>query len=575
MNDHSPKALELRDYLKIVRRRKWYVLLPAIAVVAATLAASLTTTPVYQASVDILVESKQSSVLPDMNIPVQDPQRTLQTQMQVILSRPIAEEVVKRLDLPDSPESIQARTSAQVVGQTQIIRIRARDTSPDLARDLANAIAGTYSDFRRKAALESFATQAEDIRAKIDEATAAYQQADADLQDAIAETRGEKGDVGASAKVQSLSNKREQAAQLQSFWKTALDKLQIQTSLQTESATLVAPAVLPTAPIEPKPTRNATLALVIGLLLGVALAFLVEYLDDSLHSRQDAESAFKAPILGMVPKAPAWKNSDEAMLMTLRDPASTLAEAYRSVRTNLQFALLDSNSRVVLVTSPSVGEGKSTTAANMAVVLAQSGKTVIIVDCDLRRPRVHKFFQLRNSGGVTTAILAERPLVDLLQRPRIAGAPASLLALTSGPIPPNPADLLGSARMSELTQTLSTLADYVIIDTPPVVPLSDAAVLAPRADGCVLVAEAGRSSKRASAQAREKLDAVGAKVLGIVLNEVTPEFGEPGYYYDYYFYYSDYRTAAEQAQGNGDKKRRSKRGGKRSSGRSSQRQAAG
>lgn len=560
MTESHATTLELRDYLGILRRRKWFIILPTVVILVAAITASLLTTPIYEAAADVMIESnKRSTVIADFAVPAEDPTRELQTQIQVITSRPVAEEAAKRLQLNMPPEAIQARISAQVLGQTSIIRIRARDASASLARDVANGVAATYIDLRRKAALDNFAQQANDLQKKVDEATAELQQREAELADAIARARGEKTtDTGSQALVATLTNRREQAAAVQSFWKTALDKLQIQSNLQTSSAEIVAPATLPSSPVEPKLSRKVIFALTIGILLGAGIAFLVEYLDDSLRSKQDAEKAFGAPILGMIPRAQSWSDRHNAMLLSVKDPASTTAEAYRSVRTNLQFALLDSGSRVVLVTSPSASEGKSTTAANIAVVLAQSGKSVIIVDCDLRRPRVHKFFELRNTEGVTTAILAERPLVDLLQRPRIAGAPPSLLALTSGPIPPNPADLLGSARVTELIETLGTLADYVIIDSPPIVPLSDAAVIAPKADGVIVVAKAGQSSRRASAQAAEKLDAVGATILGVVLNEVTPSFGEPGYYYDYYYYYQSYRPLPERQSGKKSGGRRSK-----------------
>lgn len=557
MNEHNISTLELRDYLGILRRRKWFIILPTTVILVAAMTASLLTTPIYEATADVMIDSnKHSTVIGDSAVPVQDPARELQTQIQVLTSRPVGEEVARRLQLNVAPEAISARVTAAVLGQTSIIRIKVRDASASLARDVANGVAATYIDLRRKSSLDSFAQQANDIQKKIDDATVSVQQYDTELSDAIGKSHGDKPDPANQATITTVSNRREQAASVQAFWKTALDKLQIQSGLQNSSAEIVSPATLPTSPVEPKLSRKVAFALTIGILLGAALAFLVEYLDDSLRSKQDAENAFGAPILGMVPRAASWGDRHDAVLLSVKDPASTTAESYRSIRTNLQFALLDSGSKIVLVTSPSASEGKSTTAANIAVVLAQAGRSVIIVDCDLRRPRVHKFFQLRNTEGITTAILAERPLVDLLQRPRIAGAPPSLLALTSGPIPPNPADLLGSARVSELLETLGTLADYVVIDSPPIVPLSDAAVLAPKTDGVLVVAKAGQSSRRASSQAAEKITAVGGTIVGVVLNEVTPNFGEPGYYYDYYYYYQSYRPIPDQKSG----KRR--RGGK-------------
>lgn len=536
--EQQERALELKDYLAILRRRKWYVIVPATVIVVATVIASVLTTPIYQASTDIIVSVNPQLSVADINLPAVDTQRELQTQIQVIMSRPVAEETAKRLGMPTGPEAIQSRIAAQVVGQTNIIRVSAKHPSASMARDIANNVAATYIDMRRKAALDNYARQAADIQQKLDEATRELQRLEEELNAAIGRTKGEKNpDLGAQATVTSLTSRRDQAATVQNFWKTALDKLQIQSGLQTSAAEVVSPAVLPQSPVEPRLGRQMAFALVVSLILGTALAFAVDYLDDSIRSKDDAARSFGTPVLGMIPRDQTWTDRSEALLVTLRDPASTISEAYRTVRANLQFALLESERKVVLVTSSTKGEGKSSLTCNLAVVLAQSGKSVIVIDADLRRPRVHRFFRLPNNQGLTTAILAERPLADLLQRPRLAGCPPNLLVISSGPLPPNPADLLGSQRMADIVQSLAKLADYVLIDTPPLVALSDAAVLAPKADGVVLVARAPRSSRRVARYTRERIDAAGGRPIGLVLNDVTPSFGEADYYYYTYYYY--------------------------------------
>ncbi|MER3395999.1 MAG: hypothetical protein C4318_00815 [Acidimicrobiia bacterium] len=544
--EEQRRALELRDYITILKRRKWFIIVPATSIVVATLIASVLTTPIYQASTDIMITlNPQAAAVADISVPAVDAQRELQTQIQVILSKPVAEEVVKRLGLQSGPEAVQSKISAQILGQTNIIRVSARHPSPAMARDLANNVAGTYIDLRRKAALDNYAKQAAEIQQKLDEATAELKKSENELNAAIAAAKGEKTpDIAQQAAVQAIASRRDQAAAVQNFWKTALDKLQIQSGLQNMAAEIVSPAALPTSPVEPKLGRQMAFALVISFLLGTGLAFAVDYLDDSIRSKEEAAKAFGAPILGMVPRAQSWTDRSEAMLISLRDPASTIAEAYRSIRTNLQFSLLDSERRVLIVSSASKGEGKTATVSNLAVVLAQSGKSVIVVDADLRRPRIHRYFHLGNSQGLTTAILAERPLADLLQRPRLAGSPPNLLILASGPKPPNPADLLGSQRMSDILDSLAKLADFVLVDTPPIIPLSDAAVLAPRADGVILVSRAIKSSRRTARFTKERVDAAGGHVVGVVLNEVTPAFGEAGYYYyyDYYYYMNEHYT---------------------------------
>jgi len=214
-------------------------------------------------------------------------------------------------------------------------------------------------------------------------------------------------------------------------------------------------------------------------------------------------------------------------LITLTDPRSQVAEAYRSLRTNLAFARPDAAVKSLTVTSPSENEDRSSALANLAVVTAQGGSHVIVVDCDLRRPSQHELFGLANETGVTTALVNDDALASLpLQSTVVDG----LEVLTSGPLPPNPAELLGARRMRLLMEALSRRADLVLYDVPPLVPVTDGAVVAPLTDGVLLVLVAGRSRRDQAALAREVLDKVGAKLLGSVLTEVTPDATAYGTY---------------------------------------------
>lgn len=213
-------------------------------------------------------------------------------------------------------------------------------------------------------------------------------------------------------------------------------------------------------------------------------------------------------------------------LVTLTEPRSPIAEAYRSLRTNLAFARPDAALKTLLVTSPAPDADKSTVLANLAVVTAQAGRRVIVVDCDLRRPAQHRLFDLANTRGVTTVLLDDAALADLPVQPT---AIAGLEILTSGPVPPNPAELLGSRRMGTLIERLAERADLVLFDVPPVVAVTDAAVLAPLVDGVLLVLASGRSRRDHTARARELLDTVGATVIGVVLTGVEPDAAGYGY----------------------------------------------
>lgn len=221
-------------------------------------------------------------------------------------------------------------------------------------------------------------------------------------------------------------------------------------------------------------------------------------------------------------------------LVTHLDPSGAASEAYRVLRTNLQFMGLDKPLKRILVTSAIPSEGKSTVAANLAVVFAQAGSRVCLVDADLRQPRMAKLFGVENWRGLSNLVVGQGELEEFLQ----SGPEQGLSLLTSGPVPPNPAELLGSLQMGAVLRELSDRFDVVVLDSPPVLAVTDAAVLAPKVDGVILVAEAGRVARQQVVQARNALKAVNGRVLGTVLNKVKLRYRE-GYYYNDYGYMSD------------------------------------
>lgn len=224
---------------------------------------------------------------------------------------------------------------------------------------------------------------------------------------------------------------------------------------------------------------------------------------------------------------------DHPLGLIIANPKSGVAEAYRSLRTNIQFYNVGERMRRLLVTSAGPNEGKSTTSSNLAITFAQTGNQVILLDADLRRPFLHRVFQVSNLVGLTNVMVGESTLEEAIRPTEVPG----LSVLTSGPIPPNPAEMLGSARMKEVLDQLSALADVVIIDSPPIIAVTDASVLAPQVDGVVLVAGAGLVNREMAQRAKAQLEAVGARILGVVLNGVDAEGS--GYYYYYYHYYGE------------------------------------
>lgn len=284
------------------------------------------------------------------------------------------------------------------------------------------------------------------------------------------------------------------------------------------------PAGLPSAPVSPQPMRNAALALLVGLLGGVGLAAVRQALDTTVKSVEQLNNTADVPSLGTVAIDPAAAQSP---LISGDDAFSARAEAFRKIRTSLQFLDVDRAHKVVLVTSAVASEGKTSTACNLAITLAEAGKRVLLIDADLRRPRTARYFGLPNGVGLTSVLVGAAGLDDAIQ-------PWSdnLSLLASGPIPPNPSELLGSLHMRELLQHLRGEYDMVILDGPPALPVADAAATATAVDGVVLVVKYGRTRREQVEGVLVTLSTVDARILGTVLNMV-PQRAEKYYYEEY------------------------------------------
>lgn len=287
-------------------------------------------------------------------------------------------------------------------------------------------------------------------------------------------------------------------------------------------AQLLEPATVPQAPVSPRPTLNLIVGVLLGLVAGIAAAAAIEALDRSIKSAMQAETAFASPMLTLVPRRSAAEQ-----IAFGDDRAVVAGEPYRALRTSLLFADPDHSLRTVLVTSATPDEGKSTTAANLAMAMALAGERVILIDADLRRAGMAALLGIERSAGLTSLILGRASIQDVLQ-PYGKG----LQVLATGPLPPNPSEILGSQVFNRLLAEVGDLADIVIIDAPPILPVADAVTLAVQVDAVVLVARYGSTQRHAATEARRRLDAVGARIIGFVYNAV-PAGQVRGYYADY------------------------------------------
>jgi capsular exopolysaccharide synthesis family protein len=292
------------------------------------------------------------------------------------------------------------------------------------------------------------------------------------------------------------------------------------------NVSVIKPATAPASPSSPNTKLNLILGLLTGLAVGIAAGILRARLDTRIRGEADLRNSTDAPILGGISFDP---DATRKPLLTQSGPQSPRAESFRQLRTNLQFANVAGSANTVLITSSVPGEGKSTTATNLAIAMAEAGQAVCLVDADLRRPMVHDYMGLEKSAGLTTALIGAAEVHDLLQ----PWGSDSLYILTSGQIPPNPSELLGSESMRLLIETLETSFDVVIIDAPPLLPVTDAAVLSQHVGGVLLVVGSQKLSQHDLEKSLNALKMVGAKLLGVVLNRV-PAKGPDAYAYSYY-----------------------------------------
>jgi len=354
-----------------------------------------------------------------------------------------------------------------------------------------------------------------------------------------------------------LERQRKVLEDIYTLLQNRLQEARILEAREDVSVRVVDPAVLPSEPVKPWTVLNLLLGLVLGTMLGVGLAFTREYMDDSVHTREDIQQATRgAPVLGLIPRireAGAWSRAHpapsangasalSARLVAGRDPRNPVSEAYRSLRTNLTFSNPDHPPHTVVMTSALPQDGKSTSAANLCITLAQQGIRTILVDADLRRGILNNVFGMDREPGLTSVLTGKCSLAEAVSEIDL-GDSGRLHFLPSGPLPPNPAELLGSKRMKTVLESMAESFELVIIDSPPLTVVTDAAVLGTNSDGVLLVARANQTERGALTYAVEQLHNVRAPILGTVLNDVdfrrdsrySSSYGKYGYYYQYYY----------------------------------------
>ena len=527
--------MRLQQYGQLLWRWAWLIALSGILTGGSAYYTSRATPPVYLATATLLINQSPGSMASADYSSLLSSERLASTYVELLRTPRVLDQVIARLGLPLSSGALSEKVQAQVVRDTQLIDVSVEDTDPQQAAAIVNALAQVFQEMNEAQQIGRYVILRENTNTQI-------QQVERD----IAAVQGEIAAFPATrtqAEEARLGQLQATLAQYRSTYTSLLNsvtQVRLAEAQTTNNVTVAQEAQVPTSPIRPRTSTNTILGLMVGVLFASGVILLVDYLDDTLKVPEDLEQLAHLPTLGLIVRLKAREPAQR--LVTALAPRSPVSEAYRALRTNLQFGNLGKPLRRLLVTSGNVTEGKSMTVANLAIVLAQAGKQVIAVDTDLRRPTLHRYFGLLNHRGVTTALLDGQTRVDEhLQTTAIE----NLRFMASGPLPPNPAELLGSQLMSEVLEKLAAQADVLILDSPPVLSVTDAAILSRQVDGTLLVIDAGTTRREAVVRSLETLRSVGAHLLGTVLNRAAPP--RTGYY-GYY----DPDPGVRQREGQGD-----------------------
>jgi succinoglycan biosynthesis transport protein ExoP len=444
--------VELKDYIRIIRRR-WRIIVAVTLVVLAGAALATALSPkIYQAQTQLFVStsggSDSSALLSGSNFT----QQRVLSYANVITTPTVLDPVIGTLKLNTTAAQLGDQITATVPLNTVLIEVAVTNTDPRVAAEVADAVGKQFT--KTVADLESV-------------------------------TKGQSSPVKVS---------------------------------------IVSAPTVPTTPISPKPTRNLALGVVLGLLLGLGLALLRDLLDTTIKGEKDCAEVTDATVIGGIGFDP---DAPKHPLIVQADPHSPRAEAFRTLRTNLQFVNAANHPRSIVFTSSMPGEGKTTTTANLAITMAASGARVCLLEGDLRRARLLAYMGLEGSVGLTNVLIGQAELGDVLQQFTDTG----VYVIGAGSVPPNPSELLGSTAMIETLRELESRFDIVIIDSPPLLPVTDAAVLSSIAGGTVVVVGAGLVDRDHLARSLQALEVVQVRVLGLVLNLLPTKGGDAYYYY--------------------------------------------
>lgn len=589
--------MDLKEYFRIVRHWAWLLILGLILGGGGGYIASRYQVPVYEASTRVMILRPSHETASDYTY--LSGQQLTQTYIQLVTTRPVLEAASEQLGYEIALEQV----SAQQIRDTQVIQLTVEDQSPEHVAQIANVLVEklieqneNFQAVRFTSAEASLHDQVQQMEAQISSLqTVISQISNQNLKDQIAQLEAQitplqqevlvlEQEIAAlpdyvtqnkiiiaekqarldqikplltlyqeiysnlvvlGQPIEAGNSDDPQLAQLQSTLGlyqqiyinllSSLETIRLARLQNTPNIVQIEPASVPDMPVRPRTLMNIVLAAIVGLMLAVGIVFIFEHLDDTLKTPDEVERLLGIPVLGFVAEMQYRTKGEEVYVA--RQPRSPVSEAFRSLRTNLEYASVQRPIRTLIVTSPEPAEGKTTVAVNLAAIYSQAKKQVALIDADMRHPHVHSYMGLPNHDGLSN-LFRDQKNIQKISHNKVSLP--HLTIITSGNLPPNPAELLGSDRMEKILEELQAGTEMVVIDTPPSL-VADGQVLAAKVDAVLIVIRPGVTRAEAARSTLETYKRAGARVVGVVLNRIPRN---RSYYYGGYKYYSPYSESS-------------------------------
>lgn len=520
--EQNTESVDLVKYLLLLWHWSWLIILAVVIAAGGAYFVSNMIPPVYQAKTTVLVDMAPSNKSVDYNS-LQVSSYLTQTYSQMMVKAPALNEVASRLGMTTlDPKTIIAKP----VTSTQLIIIMAESTDPKQAADIANTLVTVFAEQIQSLQTTRFSASEQSLQAQMTDIDNKIKVANNQLSMTTDQTEA----VRLETMIANYS--QTYASLLQSYEQVRMAEAQTLSSIvQIEAATV------PIDPVKPRKLLNVAVAALAGLVLSGGIIIGFDFLNDTIKTPEEIVHKLGLPVLGVISN---HKNND-GVPITESQPLSPVTEAFRTLRTNVKYAGagLEKPLRSILVTSAMPGEGKTEVLVNLGIVMAQNKLRVLIMDADLRRPALHRRLGLDNMVGLSQIFVhPELGMAYSLQPTRING----LTAMTSGDTPPNPSELLGSQLMGTILEELKNMYDVLLIDAPPALAVTDAAVMAPYVEGVILVIKPGSTSMAPLSRVINQFHQLKTKMLGVVLNDINLRNSSYGYYYKHYKYYNDSRN---------------------------------